>query len=209
MSNVSYGASREMISPTSALKPGRSGPGCEENTFTHVGGAVWGSGTFLPYLTVVLVSSYPLKPHGHSATFQIVHLLEFLCLFNGVALSLLRGYIWWCLVVYSIMYTWLVFFFFFLSVRVCGQLRTVNDVGPTVHCPVIDGMVCGLQLVAAIRFSLFYLGRGVRERWCVAHPCCPLGVGKPAHGSSPASEPYSRCLISHVSYHVNSNLTFF
>src|SRR5216683_2946540 len=32
-------------------------------------------------------------------------------------------------------------------------------------------MVCGPQLLAAIRFILFYLGRGVRERWCVAHPC--------------------------------------
>src|SRR6266851_1353149 len=29
----------------------------------------------------------------------------------------------------------------------------------------------GYQLVVAIRFSSFYLGRGVRERWCVAHPC--------------------------------------
>jgi hypothetical protein len=31
-------------------------------------------------------------------------------------------------------------------------------------------LVDRLQLVAAIRLSLFCLGRGVRERWCVAHP---------------------------------------
>jgi hypothetical protein len=42
------------------------------------------------------------------------------------------------------------------------------------HCalsstPVIDDV--GHQLVAAKRFGSFYLGRGIRERWCVAHPC--------------------------------------
>ncbi len=39
-------------------------------------------------------------------------------------------------------------------------------------------MVCGLQLLAAIRFSLFDLGRGVRERLVYRSPL--PGVGKPA-----------------------------
>ncbi len=38
-------------------------------------------------------------------------------------------------------------------------------------------MKYGLQLLTANKFSLFCLGRGVRERWCRS----PLpGVGKPA-----------------------------
>jgi len=32
-------------------------------------------------------------------------------------------------------------------------------------------MKYGLQLLTANKFSLFCLGRGVREQWCVAHPC--------------------------------------
>ncbi len=35
------------------------------------------------------------------------------------------------------------------------------------HMPIVDG----LQLLGAIRLSLFCLGGGVRERWCNAHPC--------------------------------------
>jgi len=35
------------------------------------------------------------------------------------------------------------------------------------HMPLVDGS----QLLAASRLSLFCLGCGVRERWCVAHPC--------------------------------------
>jgi hypothetical protein len=63
-------------------------------------------------------------------------------------------------------------------------------VGPTVRCSVIDGVVCGLQLAAAIRFSSFYLGRGVRERWCRSP--LPTGVGKPAHGGGTSSRGPSR-----------------
>jgi len=75
------------------------------------------------------------------------------------------GGVWWCIALCTHGPDW--FFFFFLSV----QVHTVADVGSTVRCPVINGMVCRLQLVASIRFSSFYLGRGVRERWCIAHPC--------------------------------------
>src|SRR6266851_7215213 len=75
------------------------------------------------------------------------------------------GYIWWCLM-YSIVYMLLVFFFDRVG---AGSVRAVAAVGPTVRCPVIDDV--GYQLVAAKRFTSFYLGRGVRERWCVAHPC--------------------------------------
>ena len=35
----------------------------------------------------------------------------------------------------------------------------------------VPRMVCGPQSLAAIRFSLFYWSPGVRQRWCVAHPC--------------------------------------
>jgi hypothetical protein len=75
---------------------------------------------------------------------------------------------WWCLVVYSIVPVYMLLVFFFDRAG-AGSVRAVAAVGPTVRCPVIDDV--GYQLVAAKRFSLFYLGRGVRERWCVAHPC--------------------------------------
>jgi len=42
----------------------------------------------------------------------------------------------------------------------------------------VPPMVCGLQLLAAIRFSFFVLGRGVRERLVYRSPL--PGVGKPA-----------------------------
>jgi hypothetical protein len=38
--------------------------------------------------------------------------------------------------------------------------------GLVIRMPLVDG----LQLVAAIRLFSICLGRGVRERWCVAHP---------------------------------------
>jgi hypothetical protein len=45
------GSGRWTSALPSTLKPGRSGPGVRKNTFTHApcGGAVWDSGTFLPY----------------------------------------------------------------------------------------------------------------------------------------------------------------
>jgi hypothetical protein len=64
------------------------------------------------------------------------------------------GYIWWCLVMYSIVYMLLGFFF---DCAGAGSVRA--PVGPTVHCPVIDDV--GYQLVAAKKLNSFYLGRGV------------------------------------------------
>ncbi len=32
-------------------------------------------------------------------------------------------------------------------------------------------MKYGLQLLTANKFSLFHWGCGVREQWCIAHPC--------------------------------------
>jgi hypothetical protein len=49
----------------------------------------------------------------------------------------------------------------FSSFFECVGVGTCANVGSTVRCPVINGMVCRLQLVAAIRFSSFYLGCGV------------------------------------------------
>jgi hypothetical protein len=77
----------------------------------------------------------------------------------GLSLLCICSYIWWCLVVGC-------FFFDRVGAR---SVRAVAAVGSTVRCPVIDDV--GYQVVAANRFSSFYLGRGVRERWCVAHPC--------------------------------------
>jgi hypothetical protein len=51
----------------------------------------------------------------------------------------------------------------------------------------VPPMVCGLQLLVAIRFSSFDLGRGVRERWCVAQENLPCG------GTSSRALPHRRC----------------
>ena len=59
-------------------------------------------------------------------------------------------------------------------------LRMVSSVvSPNVEYVLcVPPMVCGLQLLAAIRFSFFVLGRGVRERLVYRSPL--PGVGKPA-----------------------------
>ena len=67
------------------------------------------------------------------------------------------GYIWWCLVLYSIIYMLLGVFFF--NVQVAGSVHAITAVGPTVHCLVIDDI--GYQIVPAKRFSLFNLSYGV------------------------------------------------
>jgi len=58
-------------------------------------------------------------------------------------------------------------------------LRMVSSVvSPNVEYVLcVPPMVCGLQLLAAIRFSFFVLGRGVRERLVYRSPL--PGVGKP------------------------------
>ena len=86
------------------MKPGRSGPGCEgKNAFTHalvLGGSV-GLGTFLPYsgprVLLPTKTSWAFSQFPDNSLFIV-----FRCC----------GYIWWCLVVYSIVYMLLVFFSF-------------------------------------------------------------------------------------------------
>jgi hypothetical protein len=107
------------ISPTQRVEAGPEGTGCEEKMrlFTPLegGGAVWGSGHIF-YLRVIFMSSYPLKPHGRSASFPggVVHCLSAL---------------WLCLVVYSIMYM-LLGGFFFQRVAGAGSLRTRHHLDP-------------------------------------------------------------------------------
>ena len=65
------------ISLPSALKPGWSGPGCEgKYVYAHplvLEGQCGTQAHF--YLTVILVASYPLKPHSHSTSFRGVPLV--------------------------------------------------------------------------------------------------------------------------------------
>jgi len=76
-------------------------------------------------------------------------------------------------------------------------LRMSSVVSPNVEYVLcVPPMVCGLQLLAAIRFSLFDLGCGVQERLVYRSPL--PGVGKPAivvvrvQGPRPSSRQSSR-----------------
>jgi hypothetical protein len=76
-----------------------------------VRGAVWGLGTLLPYSGVLL----PTKTSWVFSHFlDSLPFIEFLYLFNGVALSLhivaIFGGVWWCIILY--IYSWFFFFFF-------------------------------------------------------------------------------------------------
>jgi hypothetical protein len=65
----------------------------------------------------------------------------------------------------------------------------------------VPPMVCGLQLLAAIRFSLFNLGRGVRERLVYHSPLPGPGVGKPAMVVVRVQGPPAPCICRTVDDH--------
>ena len=66
--------------------------------------------------TVVLVSSYPLKPHGRSASFQIVHRLQCFLSLMVWGLVAIFGSVWWCTGLCT-------YWFFFSSLRVRAAAR--------------------------------------------------------------------------------------
>ena len=100
------------ISPTQCVEAGLEWTGLwGKNTFMHapcVGGAVWDSGTCF-YLSVSLVSSYPLKPHGRSTNFRGSPLVSWVLvpkwLLQGIWIALLVLF-WWLLSYHLLVLRW-------------------------------------------------------------------------------------------------------
>ena len=83
--------------------------------------------------------------------------------------------------------------------RMVSPVSHVINVQKVLHVP----MKCWMQLLTTNKFILFYWGRGVRERWYVAHRSPLPGVGKPAmvvvrvQGAS-VNQKKSRVVAQHI-----------